>query len=136
MKHDVVFLDVDNTLLDNDRVADDLREYLTGQFGKAAASATGRIFEELGTSSAMPTISARCSATAPTSRTREPRTLLALSQFLVDYPFADRLYPDALEVLDQLGHAGPRSSSRTATSCSSRARCSGRACGKPSTDRC
>lgn len=35
MTHDVIFLiDVDNTLLDNDRITDDLRTHLTGNFGK------------------------------------------------------------------------------------------------------
>ena len=56
----------------------------------------------------MPTTSARCSATAPTSR-RGPgaHRLLCMSSFLVDYPFAERLYPRALDVIAQLGRHGP-----------------------------
>ena len=47
MTHDVVFLiDVDNTLLDNDRIADDLRAHLTGNFGKAG-ELYWKHFEEL-----------------------------------------------------------------------------------------
>ena len=30
-----------------------------------------------------------------------------MSQFLIDYPFADRLYPGALEVLEKLARTGP-----------------------------
>ncbi len=47
MTHDVVFLlDVDNTLIDNDRVADDLRAHLTGNFGRAG-ELYWKHFEEL-----------------------------------------------------------------------------------------
>ena len=45
---DIVFLfDVDNTLLDNDRVQDDLRAHLAASYGAAARDRYWAIFEEL-----------------------------------------------------------------------------------------
>jgi len=62
-RHPVVFLlDVDNTLLDNDRVSADLKHYLTREVGESARSATGRSSRRSVASSATPTTSARFSA--------------------------------------------------------------------------
>ena len=53
--HDLVFLfDVDNTLLDNDRVQADMAAYLTGAFGADACKLYWTIFEQFGVNSAMP----------------------------------------------------------------------------------
>ena len=69
MTADVVFLlDVDNTLLDNDRIIADLRAHLEQSSAPPARSATGSTSRRCATSSATPTTSARCSATAPTSK--------------------------------------------------------------------
>ena len=46
--HDVVFLlDVDNTLLDNDRIVAELRQHLEHEFGLASANRYWAIFEDL-----------------------------------------------------------------------------------------
>ncbi len=94
----VVFLfDVDNTLLDNDRVQDDLRNHLEREFGAETRDRYWAIFEgmrvELGYSDYLGAL----------QRFRledmcDPR-LLMMSSFLVDYPFANRLYQGSLDVL-------------------------------------
>src|SRR5262249_36741384 len=68
--HDVVFLfDVDNTLIDNDRIQQDLREHLEESYGRAARERYWAIFDELWAKSATPTISVPSSATAQRSCT-------------------------------------------------------------------
>jgi len=98
---DVVFLlDVDNTLLDNDRVQDDLRDHLEREFGAASRDRYWAIFEalraELGYADYLGALQRY--RTEDWSDTR----LLLMSSFLVDYPFASRLYPGALEVIRRL----------------------------------
>jgi FMN phosphatase YigB (HAD superfamily) len=109
MTHDVVFLlDVDNTLLDNDRVADDLRAYLTGNFGTAGERYWKHfedIRKELGYADYLGALQ-RYRADLEGNGEAAHR-LLSVSGFLIDYPFADRLYPGALEVLEKLGKSGP-----------------------------
>jgi hypothetical protein len=109
MTHDVVFLlDVDNTLLDNDRVADDLRAHLTGNFGKAGELYWAHFEElrkELGYADYLGALQ-RYRADLEGNGEAAHR-LLSVSQFLIDYPFADRLYPGALEVLEKLARTGP-----------------------------
>ncbi len=109
MMHDVVFLlDVDNTLLDNDRVADDLRAHLTGNFGKAGERYWAHFEElrkELGYADYLGALQ-RYRADLEGNGEAAHR-LLSVSQFLIDYPFAERLYPGALEVLEKLAKTGP-----------------------------
>ena len=109
MTHDVVFLlDVDNTLLDNDRIADDLRAHLTGQFGAAGERYWGHfeaLRNELGYADYLGALQ-RYRADLDENGEAAHR-LLSVSQFLIDYPFADRLYPGALEVLQKLAKTGP-----------------------------
>jgi FMN phosphatase YigB (HAD superfamily) len=101
----VFLLDVDNTLLDNDRVRADLRDHLEWEFGVESRDRYWAIFEEL---------SVECGYAdylGALQRYRledlcDPRLLL-MSSFLVDYPFADRLYPGSLEVIKHLGAWGP-----------------------------
>jgi FMN phosphatase YigB (HAD superfamily) len=99
--NEVVFLfDVDNTLLDNDRVQDDLRNHLECEFGAESRDRYWAIFEEL---------RAELGYTdylGALQRYRledlcDPR-LLMMSSFLVDYPFANRLYPGSLDVLEHV----------------------------------
>jgi FMN phosphatase YigB (HAD superfamily) len=103
---DVVFLlDVDNTLLDNDRVQEDLRNHLASEFGPDNRDRYWEIFEalraELGYADYLGALQRyRLGAM------KDPR-LLQMSTFLVDYPFAERLYPRALEVLEELRRSGP-----------------------------
>ena len=99
---DVVFLlDVDNTLLDNDRVQEDLRSHLEREFGGPSRDRYWSIFEalraELGYADYLGALQRYRSdeASAATNDTR----LLLISSFLIDYPFADRLYPDALATI-------------------------------------
>ena len=97
--------DVDNTLLDNDRIAADLREYLTGEVGRGRQEQYWRIFEdlraELGYADYLGALQ-RYRIQHP----REPH-LLAISSYLVNYPFADRLFPGALDVLKHVRAFGP-----------------------------
>jgi len=107
---DVVFLlDVDNTLLDNDRVIADLRQHLANAFGVASSARYWTIFEamrdELGYVDYLGALQ-RYRAVVEGSGEGAQR-LLQISSFLIDYPFADRLYPHALEVIAHLGRLGP-----------------------------
>jgi FMN phosphatase YigB (HAD superfamily) len=104
--HPVVFLiDVDNTLLDNDRVQEDLKDHLECAYGRVARERYWRILEdlfaELGYRDYLGALQRY--------RFEHPREveLLAMSSFLIDYPFADRLFPAALEVLKRLVGFGP-----------------------------
>jgi FMN phosphatase YigB (HAD superfamily) len=110
MKSDVVFLlDVDNTLLDNDRIIDDLRRHLENEFGIASAHRYWAIFEmlrsELGYADYLGALQ-RYRIDAERGDAPDQRLLL-MSSYLVDYPFSSRLYPRALEVIDHLGTFGP-----------------------------
>jgi hypothetical protein len=87
----VFLLDVDNTLLDNDRVQDDLRNHLAREFGAASRDRYWAIFEGLRTELGY------ADYLGALQRYRlgdlsDPRLLL-MSSFLVDYPFASRVYP-------------------------------------------
>ena len=104
--HDVVLLfDVDNTLLDNDRVTKDLHEYLEREIGVEQATEYFTLFEELRQELGY----ADYLGALQRFRTAHPHEpgVLRVSSWLVDYPFADRLYPQALEVISQLDSFGP-----------------------------
>jgi hypothetical protein len=98
--NDLVFLfDVDNTLLDNDAVQADLRAHLLQEFGEAVERRYWEIFEELRSELGY------ADYLGALERYRiedlhEPR-LLKMSSWLVDYPFVDRLYPHALDVVQR-----------------------------------
>ncbi len=107
---DVVFLlDVDNTLLDNDRIIADLRRHLEEEFGVASADRYWVIFEqlraELGYADYLGALQ-RYRHQIEHSGDGDQR-LLQVSSFLIDYPFAERLYPGALEVIGRLSGFGP-----------------------------
>ena len=107
---DVVFLlDVDNTLLDNDRVTAYLRGHLKREFGSASAARYRAILEglrkKLGYADYLGALQ-RYRLDAELGKGTDLR-LLQMSAFLVDYPFADRLYPRALEVIERLSSFGP-----------------------------
>jgi FMN phosphatase YigB (HAD superfamily) len=102
----VVFLfDVDNTLLDNDGVIEDLRRHIGREFGHGPAQDYWRIFEglrsELGYADYLGALQRFRAA-----HSHEPR-LLSISHFLIDYPFADRVYPEALQVIEHVKNTGP-----------------------------
>jgi FMN phosphatase YigB (HAD superfamily) len=103
---EVVFLlDVDNTLLDNDRIVADLRSHLAHEFGGRSGDRYWEIFEalrvELGYADYLGALQ-RYRVDAM----NDPR-LLMMSSFLLDYPFAERLYPGVFEVVAHLRRWGP-----------------------------
>src|SRR4051812_37052731 len=105
-RDDLVFLfDCDNTLLDNDRVHDDFDAHLRGNFGAEAAARYWRIFEELraalGYADYLGAVQ-RFRLELP----RDPRAL-QMAGFMLDYPFAQRLYPGALEAVRHCRAFGP-----------------------------
>jgi FMN phosphatase YigB (HAD superfamily) len=104
--HPIVFLvDVDNTLLDNDRIQQDLKDHLDRAFGVACRerywTILQNLFAELGYRDYIGALQRY--------RIEHPREieLLSMSSFLMDYPFAERLYPGAIDVLKRLGAIGP-----------------------------
>src|SRR5438552_8814973 len=101
----VSLFDVDNTLLDNDRVAADLKRYLTREVGAERQECYWAIFETLRTELGY----ADYLGALQRYRVENPRDphLLAVSSFLVNYPFATRLYPESLDVLEHLATWGP-----------------------------
>jgi len=104
--HPIVFLvDVDNTLLDNDGVQQDLKDHLERSYGHHARDRYWRIledlFSELGYRDYLGALQR--------FRTEHPLEveLLSMSAYLIDYPFASRLFPSALTVLRRLKGLGP-----------------------------
>ena len=106
LPHPIVFLvDVDNTLVDNDAIQQDLKDHLERTFGAATRDRYWRIledlFEELGYRDYIGAL----------QRFREEHPLevelLSMSSWLIDYPFADRLYAGAIDVLKRLRGVGP-----------------------------
>ena len=104
---EIVFLfDVDNTLLNNDRVAEDLKQHLTGKVGGASSRRYWEIFEQLRSELGY----ADYLGALQRYRIENPRNpeLLEVSHFMINYPFANRLYPESLaavEYAQQLGRA-------------------------------
>ncbi len=100
----VFLLDVDNTLLDNDRVTADLRRHLTREVGDERQARYFAIFEELrqelGYADYLGALQ-RYRLEHPT----DPH-LLSVSSFLINYPFANRLYPGSLDVVEHLASFG------------------------------
>jgi FMN phosphatase YigB (HAD superfamily) len=110
MNADIVFLiDVDNTLLDNDRIIADLREHVASEFGAASAEYYWSFIEdlrdELGYVDYLGALQRYHTAVEHDDASLQH--LLGISSFLLDYPFSERLYPGALEVLARLGKVGP-----------------------------
>jgi FMN phosphatase YigB (HAD superfamily) len=101
----IVFLfDVDNTLLDNDRVTADLRRHLESQFGAESRDRYFAIFEELRAELGYADYLGALQRYRIESM-GDPR-LLMMSAFLVDYPFANRLYPGSLDAVEHAARVG------------------------------
>jgi FMN phosphatase YigB (HAD superfamily) len=102
---DTVFLfDVDNTMLDNDRVQSDMNVHLAETYGETARSRFWAIFEELRKELGY------ADYLGALERYRveamyHPK-LLRMANWLVDYPFHQRLYPHALAVVKKAQAAG------------------------------
>jgi FMN phosphatase YigB (HAD superfamily) len=101
----VFLVDVDNTLLDNDRVQQDLKDHLEREYGLASRVRYWKIledlFDELGYRDYLGALQR--------FRVEHPRQveLLAMSSFLIDYPFAKQLFPGSLELLRRMRAIGP-----------------------------
>jgi FMN phosphatase YigB (HAD superfamily) len=101
----VFLVDVDNTLLDNDRVQQDLKDHLEREYGLASRVRYWKIledlFDELGYRDYLGALQRY--------RVEHPRQveLLAMSSFLIDYPFAKQLFPGSLELLRRMRAIGP-----------------------------
>ena len=101
----VFLVDVDNTLLDNDGIQDDLRHHLEREFGARTRDRYWAILEalfvELGYRDYLGAL----------QRYRVEHLkdvhLMSMSSYLVDYPFANRLYSGALDVIERLRTLGP-----------------------------
>ncbi len=105
-KHPIVFFfDVDNTLLDNDRVTRDLRNYLEREVGPERNAHYWQIFEQLRSELGY----ADYLGALQRYRISYPHDthLLAVSTYLVNYPFANRLYPNSVDVLEHCKQWGP-----------------------------
>lgn len=89
--------DVDNTLLDNDRVITDLQAHLECEVGEDRAAHYWRLFEQLRTELGH----ADYLGALQRYRAEYPHDadIIAVSRFLLNYPFADRLFPEAMEAI-------------------------------------
>jgi FMN phosphatase YigB (HAD superfamily) len=100
----VFLLDVDNTLLNNDRVAQDLRRFMGETFGVERQNRYWQLFEqlrvELGYADYLGALQ-RYRVEFP----RDPH-ILEVSAFLIDYHFANRLYPGSLDAIERLSQWG------------------------------
>ena len=102
---ETVFLfDVDNTLLDNDRVTRDLRRFLDKEVGAERSGVYWGIFEELRTELGY----ADYLGALQRYRLAHPYDshLLAVSTYLINYPFANRLFPNSLDVIEKCSQIG------------------------------
>lgn len=106
--HTVFLIDVDNTLLDNDRVIADYHTQLEKQLGKTRGDLYWSVFEslrdELGYVDYLGALQRLRAMQSPTDM-NDPK-LLQMGRFMIDYPFADRLYPGALEAVKGLRQNG------------------------------
>jgi hypothetical protein len=105
-EHEVVFLfDVDNTLLDNDRVTLDLRRYLEREIGRERGERYWTLFEalrnELGYADYLGALQ-RYRVECPYDS-----HVLTVSTYLINYPFANRLFPNSLDVINKCKQWGP-----------------------------
>ena len=102
----VIFLfDVDNTLVDNDTVAADLQRHLASEVGAEGTQEYWRIFEQLRTELGY----ADYLGALQRYRAKHPRApnLLCVSDFFINYPFAERLFADAIKVIEHVQQWGP-----------------------------
>ncbi len=105
MEKAIFLFDVDNTLLDNDRVVADLRRHLVKELGFEEQQRYFAIFEALREERGY----ADYLGALQRFRVENPRepNILEVSSFLIDYPFANRLFPGSLDVVDRVKAWGP-----------------------------
>jgi FMN phosphatase YigB (HAD superfamily) len=102
----VFFFDVDNTLIDNDRIAEDLKRHLRNKVGDGSALRYWEIFEQLRTELGYADYLGALQRYR-IERPRDPK-LLEASYFMINYPFANRLFPESLDAVEYVrreGHA-------------------------------
>ena len=105
MREIVFLVDVDNTLLDNDRIQSDIQDQLEHEYGPECRdrywTIQERLMDQLGYRDYLGALNL--------CRDERPNDvdLLRMSSFLLDYPFAERLYPGALDVLARFRQWGP-----------------------------
>ncbi|WP_068858659.1 HAD family hydrolase [Perlucidibaca aquatica] len=100
----VFLLDVDNTLLDNDRFTADLTQQLDRELGREERERYWHIHAELRDSlgyvdylGVLQKLRNDC---------EDDTALQKMAEFLLEYPFQDRLYPGALKVIEHLRSLG------------------------------
>src|SRR5258707_9219656 len=101
----LVFLfDVDNTLLNNDKVTSDLKRHLEQQVGPERQQRYWDFFEQIRTELGY----ADYLGALQRYRLEYPRdpSLLTVSHFLINYPFATRLYPNSLDAIEHVKQWG------------------------------
>ncbi len=98
MSETVYLFDVDNTLLDNDRVTRDLKSFLDREVGTERSESYWRIFEEMRSELGY----ADYLGALQRYRVDHPydSRLLTISTYLINYPFANRLFPNSLDVIE------------------------------------
>jgi hypothetical protein len=99
-ERDLVFLfDVDNTLFDNDRMSNDLFNHIGRSFGAAARKRYLEIYEELRKELGYADYLGALERYR-LEKMHDPR-FLSVSNWLIEYPFPRRVFPGALDVVDQ-----------------------------------
>lgn len=96
----VVLFDVDNTLLDNDRFGDDLADRLESLFGAEQRARYRKFYEEIRDKAGYADYLGALQLFR-TGLDDDPK-LLEMSHFMLEYPFAERVFPGALEVIESL----------------------------------
>ena len=98
---ELVFLfDVDNTLLDNDRLQSDLFRHIEREFGREARTRYLEIFEDLRSQLGYADYLGALERYRQ-EKLHDPR-FLHVGNWLIEYPFAARLYPSTLEVVKRV----------------------------------
>jgi FMN phosphatase YigB (HAD superfamily) len=100
----VFLFDVDNTLVDNDHIQADMARHLEREIGSERNRHYWELFEELRTQLGY----ADYLGALQRFRIEFPRDfhILEVSDFLINYPFANRLYPNSLDVVERYRQFG------------------------------
>lgn len=102
---DIVFLlDVDNTLLDNDRFGADLTTRIEQLFGAAERQRFWSIYDELRAEVGYADYLGALQRFR--SGLEEKPELLQMSPFMLEYPFVERLFPRAIDAIVHLSAIG------------------------------
>ena len=101
----IFLFDVDNTLIDNDHVQADMGAHLAEFHGEAVRDRYWAIFEEI--RSELGYADYLGALERYRLEAMHDPTILRMANWLVDYPFPDRLYPNAIETVRQIGGKGP-----------------------------